>query len=545
MEMLLCLDSTANFLGLFDTTIAPTLLYYAYLPIAIFSVFFGFFIFFKNPKQIHSRLLLALSLTFASLILNEVVTWIAVRADFVHFGWEMSAFFQVTLVFLVVYFTWTYLKKSSLNINQNGVLLLLYAPVIALLPSRFNMVAFDLINCEGINGPLWYYIYALEFFAIAFVGYLGIHYFRKTAEGEFKKQIVMLSVASVFFLSIFTATNVAGDIFSVYEVNLIGPIGMVLFIAFLAYMMVKFHAFNTRIIGTQMLVIALGVLVFAMLFVRRIENVRYVIIATLGLVTAVGTALIKSVKQEVRLREETQKLAKSLEFANVRQLETLRFITHEVKGYLTDASAGFDAIATESFGPVAPDIKAISIEALRRTQEGVTEVKNFLHVSDFKTGQVTYAMQNLSLKELLMKGIEDMKRRAETKKLALALDIPEGDEYTISGDADYIFNHVLKNLIDNAINYTPEGSVTVSLAHKDGKIIFSVKDSGVGLTDEDKAVLFTEGGRGKDSRITNVHSTGYGLFIAKQIVTAHNGRIWAESKGRGKGSTFLVEFPGV
>ena len=55
--------------------------------------------------------------------------------------------------------------------------------------------------------------------------------------------------------------------------------------------------------------------------------------------------------------------------------------------------------------------------------------------------------------------------------------------------------------------------------------------------------LFTEGGHGKDSIRTNVHSTGYGLYIAKTIVEAHGGTIRAESEGAGRGSTFIVEFP--
>ena len=75
----------------------------------------------------------------------------------------------------------------------------------------------------------------------------------------------------------------------------------------------------------------------------------------------------------------------------------------------------------------------------------------------------------------------------------------------------------------------------------DSGILFSVKDTGVGLAKEDKERLFTEGGKGKNSQKINVDSTGFGLFIAKSIVEAHNGRIWAESEGEGKGSEFRVE----
>ena len=64
-----------------------------------------------------------------------------------------------------------------------------------------------------------------------------------------------------------------------------------------------------------------------------------------------------------------------------------------------------------------------------------------------------------------------------------------------------------------------------------------------GISPEDMPRLFTEGGRGAESTKVNVHSTGYGLFIARSITLAHRGRIWAESPGRGKGSTFMVELP--
>jgi signal transduction histidine kinase len=70
-----------------------------------------------------------------------------------------------------------------------------------------------------------------------------------------------------------------------------------------------------------------------------------------------------------------------------------------------------------------------------------------------------------------------------------------------------------------------------------------VKDTGVGITKEDMKNLFTEGGHGKESTKVNADSTGYGLFIAKQVTEAHNGKIWAVSKGKGQGSEFIVEFP--
>ncbi|MCE9549248.1 ATP-binding protein, partial [Candidatus Nomurabacteria bacterium] len=76
---------------------------------------------------------------------------------------------------------------------------------------------------------------------------------------------------------------------------------------------------------------------------------------------------------------------------------------------------------------------------------------------------------------------------------------------------------------------------------KGNKILFSVKDTGVGITPEDKKLLFTEGGRGKDSVNVNVDSTGYGLYSVKLIMDAHQGKVWAESEGAGKGAQFFIE----
>jgi signal transduction histidine kinase len=115
-------------------------------------------------------------------------------------------------------------------------------------------------------------------------------------------------------------------------------------------------------------------------------------------------------------------------------------------------------------------------------------------------------------------------------------------EYFVHGDLEQL-QHTIKNIIDNSIKYTPEGNIDIALSQQSGKILFSVKDSGVGISPEDRPRLFTEGGNGKNSRKVNVDSTGYGLYIAKKIVDTHGGRIWAESLGEGKGSTFFVELP--
>jgi signal transduction histidine kinase len=155
---------------------------------------------------------------------------------------------------------------------------------------------------------------------------------------------------------------------------------------------------------------------------------------------------------------------------------------------------------------------------------------------------VTYVKEPFDLRVLVTEVVDRARFAAEQKGLAFNLAIDDAS-YQMTGDRAQLGDHVLRNLIDNAINYTPSGTIAVLLKRVADKLVFSVQDSGVGITDEDKKRLFTEGGHGADSQKVNVHSTGYGLFIAKSITEAHGGTIRAESPGAGKGSTFVVELP--
>ena len=146
--------------------------------------------------------------------------------------------------------------------------------------------------------------------------------------------------------------------------------------------------------------------------------------------------------------------------------------------------------------------------------------------------------------------IRDSKKiSAEAKGLKIENKIemePKDGNYNVLGDAIWL-KEAVNNLIENSIKYTKEGGITIGLERKparaggESKLLLYVKDTGVGITEEDKKNLFTEGGRGKESVKVNVDSTGYGLYTVKLIIEAHKGRVWEESGGQGKGSAFFVE----
>ena len=99
------------------------------------------------------------------------------------------------------------------------------------------------------------------------------------------------------------------------------------------------------------------------------------------------------------------------------------------------------------------------------------------------------------------------------------------------------------NLLDNAVKYTPAGQITIALTKQDGKARLLVKDTGAGIKPETMSHLFQKFSRASDASKYNLLGTGLGLYLASELLKAHHGKIWAESEGDGKGSSFFVELP--
>ena len=239
---------------------------------------------------------------------------------------------------------------------------------------------------------------------------------------------------------------------------------------------------------------------------------------------------------------ELARLKQELEKANAQQETLLHFISHEIKGYLTEGQNAFAGIIEGDYGTAPAPLLALAKEALAKMRRGVSTAMDILDAANLKKGTLEFKKEPFDLHDDLMLVLNEMQPRFIKHGLTLDFQEPVGN-FKIVGDAQKIRHHVIRNLLDIAIRYTPRGGITVRLSKTGDVLRFSVKDTGVGISEDDKPKLFTEGGHGKDSMKVNVLSTGYGLFIAKQVVEAHGGRIWAESAGAGKGSEFVVELP--
>ena len=244
----------------------------------------------------------------------------------------------------------------------------------------------------------------------------------------------------------------------------------------------------------------------------------------------VAAVILKQDDRYGQLKETAQK-----------QQELLRFVSHEVKSHLAKSKAAFASIVEGDYGTISDPLSSMAHQALADSQKGVETVMSILNDSGLKQSAVHFEMKPFDLSATVRRAAEEFRPQMERKGLSLQTSIAPISE--IRGDEEKIERHVIRNLLENALRYTPAGHIEVMLQNIDGVARLSVVDTGIGMDAAEIGKLFTQGGHGEHSKEVNPDSTGYGLFVAKQVVDAHGGRIWASSNGAGTGSRFFAEFP--
>ncbi len=537
-----------TFLNTFDFSYAPSLLFYAYIPIVIISLLLTTLVLFKDRFSLGSKLLFAIAVSFSLWVINIILQWVTVPVSLNYFEWAVTPLFEILIPVLSLYFVCVFLEKKDLGMSLKLLLGVVVSAVAILLPSTFNITSFNVLDCQANLGPLIHYVYIFEILAVLWIVVFGIRkYFQLKKLGIASvaeaKQTLLITIASSLFLLIFSSSNIVGELTQVYEINLYGPIGMVIFLGFLAYMIVRFRTFNVKLFAAQAFVWGLVFFIGAQFFFIR-NPVNYFLNGfTFVMGIIFGNYLIKSVKREIEQKEYLATLNRELKDLIKQRENLVHLITHKVKGSFTRSKYIFAEMVAGSFGKLEDMMMKMATKGLDSDNEGIHTVDMVLNAFNLGSGIVKYDMKPMDLKKTVEEVMNEKGSRAKDKGLGVEF-VATDAEYKVNGDAFWL-KEVVNNFIENSIRYSVKGGIHVKLEKLNDKIRLAVKDEGVGLSEEDKKGLFTEGGRGKDSLKMNVDSTGYGLFSVKVIVQAHGGQVWAESEGRDKGSTFYVELPAL
>ncbi len=183
------------------------------------------------------------------------------------------------------------------------------------------------------------------------------------------------------------------------------------------------------------------------------------------------------------------------------------------------------------------------IEVIRSHASRLSRLTDdLLKLSQIEAGKLNMESQVLDIRGLILSTVESVEGAATQKGLSLTSISPQNGIPPVRGNAR-LLREVLRNLLDNAVQYTPEGgTVEVSVSREDAFAVVSVTDTGIGIPQSDQIRIFERFYRVDAARSRDLGGTGLGLAIAKHIVEAHGGRIWVDSTVA-KGSRFHFSVP--
>lgn len=264
-------------------------------------------------------------------------------------------------------------------------------------------------------------------------------------------------------------------------------------------------------------------------------------------VGAVGIALDNALLFK-SLTDTTEKLRVANE--KLEQLDKLKdefvsLASHELRTPMTVIKSYIWLLLEGKVGEISEKQKTYLDRTYTSANRLIAMVNDMLNISRIESGRFTVEPKPMSMVSLITEVVSEMQARAAEQQLNLLFETPQIAPPMVNADSDRI-KQVLINLIGNSLKFTPKsGSITLSIEQKDGYLITHVKDNGQGIKAEDMEKLFKKFNMLGGNYLTKQtgQGTGLGLYLSKSLVELHKGRIWVESDGEGKGSTFSFTLP--
>ena len=223
------------------------------------------------------------------------------------------------------------------------------------------------------------------------------------------------------------------------------------------------------------------------------------------------------------------------------KMEFLTIMTHQIRTPFTNLRWVVDLLVTDKVGSFDKKQKEY-LEILRENSERLEELINkIITVSKIEQGEFPMAKKKFSLGKLIVKAVKESRVYAEASNIKVETDISK-DIPELVADQGQIME-VVENLLNNAIKYSKKkGKVEISAVVKEEKVRVEIKDSGLGIPEEDQKYIFRKFFRSKNAVKHQTQGSGLGLFIIKSIIGAHKGKVGFSSQVR-KGTTFWFTLP--
>ncbi|MBU2068465.1 hypothetical protein KKE13_02725 [Patescibacteria group bacterium] len=249
------------------------------------------------------------------------------------------------------------------------------------------------------------------------------------------------------------------------------------------------------------------------------------------------------------LQKEVNSQTKELKDANIRlqqldkaKSEFISLASHQLRTPLTIIKGYISMILEGTWGQVIGKQREQLDKIYSSNERLIKLVEDLLTVSRIESGRLEFDWELVSLEEMVESVIREFSQVTAKKELYLKFIQPKKALSKIKIDSLKI-RQVVQNLVDNALHYTKRGGAIIRLKQEQNKIIFSIKDTGIGISSKEQVILFEKFSRGREVGKMHTEGVGLGLYLGAKMIEAHHGRIWVESEGGDKGSTFFFSLP--
>jgi len=509
----------------------------------------------KNPiNRWFSIFAYSLALWTGSLILFRTLENTTLSLLFLKLSYVAAISIAESLYVFMHYFpekqAFSGFKKIMLVLSTILALLIIALP---------KFLVTEVVMANGVKTgilEIWGFAVFSTYFICYFFGSLYFLYRRWHASSGPTKTHLGYIMWSVLIAGVFGAIfNLAlpSPIFKAWSFTWLGPLFTAIIVVAISYAVTKYQLLNIKVIAAEMLSTGIVFVLFLeIIFAKNITEsiLRFIFFIITGIFSSY---LVQSVKREVEQKEQLENLTTQLEQANqeLKKLdqaksEFISLASHQLLTPLTAIKGYSSMILEKSYGVLKEKMEKVMNIIFISSNQLVALVSDLLNVSRIESGKMHYDFEALRMRDMVKRVTEEVKAAADKKGLVIEYqeDIKNSD--TISGDKEKIHEVVL-NILDNAVKYSDTGTLVVRLANwdREGKlsIIFSVQDNGIGISPEEIGKLFTKFTRSDEAKKIRPDGMGLGLYFVKKVVDDHHGRVWVESGGLGKGSTFFVELP--
>ncbi|MBI3337108.1 MAG: ATP-binding protein [Candidatus Staskawiczbacteria bacterium] len=542
-------------------------------------VVMGFSVLFNNYKSITNRtffyfVIVGTTWGFFNLMSYRITNNIELAFLFIKIELFLAVWYVFSIFRLFYVFPLEKLVTSGWWYKTLLIPIVIIVSLLTLTPFVFSGVSS--ITSDGVINTLEtepaFFIFLLTIVVILIISFsLFFIKIRKAQKEEKNKFYLLLTGSIITFALIIVFIPIQVGFFNNSNFISFGAIFLMPFVILASYAIVRHKLFNIRVIGSSLLVFSLSIVSF--IEVTQTNDIVLIIYrsSVLFFILVFGILLIRGVIKEVKQREEIAKMAEDIRQAYAiekkakedinrayiierrakEELEKLdkvkdQFLAqtqHDLRTPLTSIMGYLDLLLNGTFGKQSKKTVEVIKKISDVSKNMVRKINDFLDTSAIQLGKNPVSLKpGVKINSILEEIVSELEFKASSKNIYLKLEKSE-QIIEINADRERL-KGALFNIIDNSIKFTTKGRVSVSVkSSENGKVLVKVQDTGIGIPKEKIKTMFeTQFERTEQAQQTATGS-GIGLYLSTQIIKYHNGKVWAESEGEGKGSIFYIELP--